>query len=180
MLDLVLPGSDGIELMKEIFERVDIPVVFLSAYGHEDAVTRALDEGAVDYLTKPFAPTELVARIRAVLRARAPRRKVIPKEPFVLANLKIDYTRRKVTIAGQPVDLTRIEYFVLQELSLNAGQTVFYEDMLRRIWAKRGNSDRRPLHAAVKNVRRKLGDDAKSPRWIFNEPRVGYRLGKTA
>ncbi|MDE2887197.1 MAG: response regulator [Gemmatimonadota bacterium] len=178
LLDLVLPGSDGIELMKEIFERVDIPVVFLSAYGHEDAVTRALDEGAVDYLVKPFAPTELVARIRAVLRARAPRRKAIPKEPFVLAELKIDYVRRRVTIAGQPVDLTRIEYFVLQELSLNAGQTVFYEDILRRIWSKRGNSDRRPLHAAVKNVRRKLGDNAKNPRWVFNEPRVGYRLGR--
>ena len=177
LLDLVLPGSDGIELMKEIFERVDIPVVFLSAYGHEDAITRALDEGAVDYLAKPFAPTELVARIRAVLRARAPRRKVIPKDPFVLADLKIDYARRRVTIAGRLVDLTRIEYFVLQELSLNAGQTVIYEDILRSIWAKRGNSDRRPLHAAVKNVRRKLGDDAKNPKWIFNEPRVGYRLG---
>ena len=177
LLDLVLPGSDGIELMKEIFERVDIPVVFLSAYGHEDAITRALDEGAVDYLAKPFAPTELVARIRAVLRARAPRRKVIPKDPFVLAELKIDYVRRRVTLAGRLVDLTRIEYFVLQELSLNAGQTVIYEDILRSIWAKRGNSDRRPLHAAVKNVRRKLGDDAKNPKWIFNEPRVGYRLG---
>lgn len=179
LLDLVLPGSDGIELMKAIFERVDIPVVFLSAYGHEDAVTRTLDEGAVDYLTKPFSPTELVARIRAVLRARAPRLRAIPDEPFVLADLKIDYARRRVTIAGQPVDLTRIEFFVLQELSLNAGETVFYEDMLRRIWAKKANTDRRPLHAAVKNLRRKLGDDAKNPKWIFNEPRVGYRLGRT-
>ena len=179
LLDLVLPGSDGIELMHGIVEKADVPVIFLSAYGHEDAIAQALDNGAADYLVKPFSPTELAARIRAAIRKHTVPRLIVPSEPFVRENLKVDYTRRRVTISGTPVDLTRIEYFVLQELAVNAGRTVFYEDILRRIWAKRGSNDRRPLHAAVKNIRRKLGDDAKNPKWIFNEPRVGYRLGKT-
>ena len=178
LLDLVLPGSDGIELMHGIVEKADVPVIFLSAYGHEDAIAQALDNGAADYLVKPFSPTELAARIRAAIRKHTVPRLVVPSEPFLRGNLKVDYTRRRVTISGAPVDLTRIEYFVLQELAVNAGRTVFYEDILRRIWAKRGSNDRRPLHAAVKNIRRKLGDDAKNPKWIFNEPRVGYRLGK--
>ena len=179
LLDLVLPGSDGIELMQSIVEKSDVPVIFLSAYGHEEAIAKALDNGAADYLVKPFSPTELAARIRAAIRKHTTPRLVVPSKPFSHGDLKIDYQRRRVTIAGKPVDLTRIEYFVLQELSLSAGRTVFYEDILRRIWSRKGNNDRRPLHAAVKNMRRKLGDDARSPKWIFNDPRVGYRLGKT-
>ena len=179
LLDLVLPGSDGIELMKKIIESIDIPIVFISAYGHEDSVARALDNGAADYLVKPFSPTELAARIRAVLRTRTSHRTVVPSEPFEQGDLRIDYSRRRVTNAGNLVKLTRIEYLVLQELSINAGRTVHYEDLLRRIWYRRGNKDKRPLHAAVKNIRRKLQDSAKNPRWIFNESRVGYRLGRT-
>lgn len=179
LLDLVLPGSDGIELMKKIIESIDIPIVFISAYGHEDTVARALDNGAADYLVKPFSPTELAARIRAVLRTRTSQPTVVPSEPFAQGDLRIDYARRRVTIAGSLVKLTRIEYLVLQELSINAGRTVHYEDLLRRIWYRRGNKDKRPLHAAVKNIRRKLKDSAKYPRWIFNEPRVGYRLGRS-
>ncbi len=178
LLDLVLPGSDGIELMKVIIENRDMPVVFLSAYGHEDAIARALDNGAVDYLVKPFSPTELAARIRAALRTRTPHPTVVPSEPFEMGNLRIDYARRRVTMSGQRVVLTRIEYRLLQELSVYAGRTVHYEDLLKRIWTSRRDNDRRPLHAAVKNIRRKLGDDAKNPMWVFNEPRVGYRLGK--
>ena len=179
LLDLVLPGSDGIELMHGIVQKADVPVIFLSAYGHEDAIAQALDNGAADYLVKPFSPTELAARIRAAIRKHTVPRLIVPSEPFVRGNLKVDYARRRVTISGKPVDLTRIEYFVLQELAVSAGRTVFYEDILGRIWARRGTDDRRPLHAAVKNIRRKLGDDAKNPKWIFNEPRVGYRLGRT-
>ncbi len=179
LLDLVLPGSDGIELMKKIIESNDIPIVFISAYGHEDTVARALDNGAADYLVKPFSPTELAARVRAVLRTRTSHRSVVPSEPFAQGDLRIDYASRRVSIAGNPVKLTRIEYLVLQELSINHGRTVHYEDLLRRIWYRRGNKDKRPLHAAVKNIRRKLNDSAKYPRWIFNEPRVGYRLGRT-
>ena len=180
LLDLVLPGSDGIELMQGIIEKTDVPVIFLSAYGHEDAIARALDNGAADYLVKPFSSTELAARIRAAIRNQMGPRLVVPTEPFLMGDLKIDYARRRVSIAGQPVELTRIEYLLLQELSVNAGKTMLYEDLLKRIWSRRGTDDKRPLQATVKNVRRKLGDSVRVPSYIFTEPRVGYRMGKPA
>ncbi len=179
LLDLVLPGSDGIKLMQRIVEKANVPVIFLSAYGHEEAIARALDHGAADYLVKPFSPMELTSRIRAAIRKHSIPPLVVPSKPFSLGELKIDYARRTVTIADKPVEVTRIEFLLLQELSVNAGRTVFYEEILGRIWSRKGNNDRRPLHAAVKNVRKKLGDDAKNPKWIFNDPRVGYRLGPT-
>ncbi len=177
LLDLVLPGGDGIDLMRKINEKADVPVMFLSAYGHEDAVVRAFDNGAADYLVKPFSPSELTARIRAILRSRTPPGQVVPSEPFVMGDLKIDYARRRVTIAGKPLDLTRIEFLLLQDLSISAGRTVLHEDLLGRVWGRTEIRDRRPVHAAVKKIRRKLGDSAKDPTYIFSEHNVGYRLG---
>ncbi len=177
LLDLVLPGSDGIELMRKIIEKADVPVMFLSAYGHEDAIVRAFDNGATDYVVKPFSPSELTARIRAILRNRTPSGHAMPSEPFVMGDLKIDYARRRVTVAGKPLDLTRIEYLLLQDLSICAGRTVPHEDLLKRVWGRTEIHDRRPVHAAVKKIRRKLGDSAKSPTYVFNESGVGYRLG---
>ena len=177
LLDLVLPGSDGVELMQDIVEKADVPVIFLSAYGHEDAIARAFDNGATDYVVKPFSPTELTARIRATLRKWTPIRKAVPSKPFSLGDLTIDYTRRRVTIAGQPVNLTGIEYRLIEELSLSRGRTESHQDLLKRVWSRRTTADRRPLHTAVKNIRRKLGDDARNPRYIINVPRVGYRIG---
>ena len=178
LLDLVLPGSDGVELMQNIVEKAEVPVIFLSAYGHEDAIARAFDSGASDYVVKPFSPTELVARIRAILRKRFPPETAVPSRPFVMGDLKIDYARRRVTMAGESLILTRIEYRLLQELSVYAGQTVLHEDLLKQVWGRSNTDDKRPLHAAVKNIRRKLGDSARAPTFIFNQPRVGYRIGK--
>ena len=103
LLDLVLPGSDGIELMQKIVERADVPVIFLSAYGHEDAIVRAFDNGAADYVVKPFSPPELTARIRATLRNRTVPGQAVPSEPFMMGDLKFDFARRRVTVAGTPV-----------------------------------------------------------------------------
>ena len=177
LMDLVLPGSDGIELMQDIVRKIDVPVIILSAYGHEDAIVRAFDSGATDYIVKPFSPSELTARIRAILRKRTPPGKDVPSEPFVMGDLHVDYARRQVTIEGGPVTLTRIEYQLVEELSLNAGRIVAHEDLLSRVWKNRRSNDRRPVHATVKNIRRKMGDDAKSPTYIFSERNVGYRLG---
>ena len=177
LMDLVLPGSDGIKLMQDIVRKADIPVIMISAYGHEDAIVRAFDSGATDYIVKPFSPSELTARIRAILRKREPSRTSIPSEPFVMGALQVDYSRRRVTIEGRPVTLTRIEYQLIEELSLNAGRIVVHEDLLSRVWKKRRSNDRRPVHATVKNIRSKLGDDAKAPTYIFSERNVGYRLG---
>ena len=178
LLDLMLPGSDGIELMEAILELADVPVIFLSAYGQEDVVAKAFDKGAVDYVVKPFAPTELAARIRAALRRRPGTSPPERPERLVLGEMTIDYAEREVTVAGRPVPLTLMEYGVLAELCAAAGQTVTYKQLLRRVWKVHDDADLRPLRTVVKSLRRKLGDKASNPKYIVNEPRVGYRMAK--
>ena len=149
LLDLMLPGTDGIELMASVLELADLPVIFISAYGRDETIARALEAGAEDYIVKPFSPTELTARIRATLRRRA------EPEPFVLGDLAILYEERRVSVGGRQVELTATEYELLRVLSLNAGRVTTYDTLLR-----------------------KLGEDAARPRWIFAERGVGYRMAK--
>ena len=177
LLDLVLPGVDGIELMQKLFQEARVPVIFLSAYGRDEVIARALDAGASDYVVKPFSPTELTARIRAALRRRAAPGRDQPTEPSVFGELTVDYARRRVTLAGQRVSLTDTEYRLLVELSIDLGTPVTYEDLLQGVWGLESSSDRRTLRSTVKSIRRKLGDDARNPTYIFNESKVGYRLG---
>ena len=171
LLDLMLPGTDGIELMRSLPALRDRPVIFLSVYGRGETIARALEVGASDYLVKPFSPTELVARIRAALRRHAG-----PHGPYRAGDLSIDREERWVTLAGRPVELTATEYDLLSELAANAGRVVTHGDLLRRVWRSRNKGDTRVVHAFVKRLRRKLGDDASNPTYIFTEPRVGYRM----
>ena len=175
LLDLALPGTDGIELMIEIAELTDAPVIFLSAYGREENISQALDMGAVDYIVKPFSPVELAARIRAALRKRD---FMEPLPPFVLEDLTINYTDRRVTLAGDALQLTAIEYRTLVELASNAGRVLTYEHLLRNVWGGVGNGDIRPMRTVVSRVRHKLQDDPNHPTYIFTEPRVGYRMAR--
>ena len=181
LLDLMLPGTDGIELMRGILDMADDPVIFLSAYGQEETIARAFENGADDYVIKPFSPMELVARIKAALRKRESPEWAEPSEPFVLGELAIDYAERRVTLAGRPVQLTAIEYGLLFELSVNAGRVMTYDRLLQRVWGLRSSGDSRRVRTTAKQLRRKLGDDANNPTYILNEPRVGYRMpeGKT-
>ena len=175
LLDLMLPGTDGIELMKDILDVADVPVIFLSAYGREEVVARAFEMGAVDYVVKPFSPTELAARIKAALRRRVAAE---PSEPYVLGDLRIDYAQRRVTLAGRRVELTPTEYGMLAELSAHAGRVLTHERLLERVWRERGDGNVRPMRTMVSKLRRKLGDDAGNPTYIFTEPRVGFRMPK--
>ena len=173
LLDLMLPGVDGVELMKEIMDLSDVPVIFVSAYGQDRLVARAFEMGADDYVVKPFSPTELVARIRAALRRRTTSE---PLAPYVLGDLTIDYAERLVTLRGSPVSLTAIQYRMLVELSANAGRVLTYEHLLRRVWGSESDADVRPMRTAVSAIRGKLGDDAENPTYVFTELRVGYRM----
>ena len=172
LLDLVLPGKDGIALMQEIPELSDLPVIFISGYGRDETVARALEAGAADYVVKPFSPTELVARVRAALRRHeAP-------EPFVLGALAIDFDRRRVSVAGEPVALTATEYELLRVLALDAGRVLTYDTLLRRVWGPRDGADANLVRIFVRNLRKKLAEDAAEPTWIFNERGVGYRMAE--
>ncbi|MXX06687.1 MAG: response regulator transcription factor [Gammaproteobacteria bacterium] len=175
LLDLLLPETDGIELMERIPELSDLPVIFISVYGRDETIARAFEKGAVDYIVKPFSPTELVARVGAALRGR------VPVEPFALDGLVIDYERRRVTVEGEEVTLTATEYELLRILSAEAPRVVSTASLLR--WAWKGEFDPKlrfdthRVRTFVRKLRRKLGDNGPRPRLILNEWGVGYRMG---
>ena len=172
LLDLMLPGTDGIELMERTPELADLPVIFISGYRREETIVRALDSGAADYIVKPFSPTELTARIRAALRRWA------APSPFVLGELTIDHDRRRVTLAGRALELTVTEYNLLRVLALNAGRVVTYDTLLRQVWSGRNHVDSKLVRAFIKKLRQKLGDDANAPAYIMTERGVGYRMAR--
>ena len=172
LLDLKLPGTDGIELMQRVPELAELPVIFISGYGRDETIARALQAGASDYIVKPFSPTELTARVRATLR-----RSVEP-EPFQLGDLVIHYEERRVTVAGRTVRLTATEYELLRALSLNPRRVHANDALLAQVWRGKKKANVARLRAYVKRLRRKLGDDADQPAYIVTEHRVGYRMAR--
>ena len=167
--------EEAISLMEGMLAIADVPVIFISAYREEQVVAKALDMGAVDYVVKPFSPTELTARIRSTLRRREASDL---DEPYRLEELTIDYAERRVTVAGEPVRLTPLEYRMLAELASNGGRVLTHRHLLRRLWGIRNDSDLRPMRTVIKSLRSKLGDDSKNPTYIFTEPRGGYRMAR--
>ncbi|MDE2667741.1 MAG: response regulator [Acidobacteriota bacterium] len=173
LLDLMLPGTDGVELMERLPELGDLPVIFISGYARDETIAKALESGAADYIVKPFSPTELIARVQAALR-----RLVQPPEPFQLGDLAVHYEQHRVTLAGHPVELTATEYELLRVLSVNAGRVTTYDSLLRQVWSGKDTGDSQSVRAYVKRLRHKLGDDAANPEYIFNVRQVGYRMPK--
>ena len=179
LMDLMLPGTTGIDLMRNVRSLSEIPVVFLSAYGQDQVIANAFAAGAADYVVKPFSPTELIARIQAALRRHnAPPGETASAEPFALGALSIDYAMRRVTVAGQPIELTNIEYGVLAELSTNAGRILTNEQLMRQVWGRNVPKDAAALRAIIRRLRRKLGDDASDPTYIFNRRGAGYWMNR--
>ena len=170
LLDLMFPNTDGIELLEQIPELADLPVIFISGYGRDETIARALEAGAEDYIVKPFSPTELAARVRATLGRSAEAR------PFMSGELCIRYDTREVSLAGRPIELTATEYGLLRVLSLNAGRIVTRDTLLRQVWGQRARHKSEAVRTFVKKLRRKLGDDAADPTYIFTKRGVGYRF----
>ena len=169
-LDLMLPGADGLELMRTLPALADLPVILVSAYGRGETVARALEAGAADYIVKPFSPAELVARVGVELNRHA------APGPFVLGDLIIDRANRRVTVAGRPVRLTAIEYKLLHTLSLDAGGTTTYEALQRRVWGDRGGANPETARNAIGKLRSKIGDDAGNRKYILSERGRGCRM----
>ena len=178
LLDMMLPGADGIELMRDILRVAAVPVIFLSVYDQDQVLARAFEQGASDYIVKPFSPMELVARVRAAIRRLALPYRTEPNEPYVLGDLRIDYGERLVTVAGCPVELTPTEYDLLVELSITGGRVVPHDHLLQRVWGAQKSGGIRTLRTHLVRLRRKLGDEAENPTYVFAEPRVGYRMPK--
>ncbi len=176
LLDLMLPEIDGIELMELVPELQELPVIFLSAYGGDRRVARALEQGADDYIVKPFSPTELIARIQTVLRRWRMSVTTEPAQPFALFDLTLDYALRRVALGGEELHLTELEYRMLVELALHAGQARSHTELLRAVWGPGHSGRSGAVRTIVKQLRRKLGDDADHPTYIINEPRYGYRM----
>jgi two-component system KDP operon response regulator KdpE len=179
LLDLGLPGVDGVDTLRRIRSFSDVPVVVLTARDRQGDKVTALDAGADDYVTKPFDTEELLARIRAVLR-RVPQANL--QAPVVVVDdLEIDLAQRQVRSAGAPVHLTRTELALLEQLTRNPGKLLTHEFLLRQVWGQGYGSESNYLRVYIGQLRRKLGDDAANPRLIVTEPGIGYRwIGSSA
>ena len=178
VLDLRLPGISGFDLLQRIRELSAVPVIFLTASDREEDAVQALKAGADDYITKPFSPSELLARIEAVLRRRAATGPMETRRSLMLEDLAINFAEREVTLAGRPVSLTATEYKLLYELATHAGRVLTYDQILQRVWGPEYSGETELVRSFVRNLRRKLGDDAYNPRFILTERQVGYRMPK--
>jgi two-component system KDP operon response regulator KdpE len=174
VLDLGLPDRDGIELIREIRQTVETPIVVLSVRDDEKGKVQALDLGASDYVTKPFGTEELLARVRAALRHRLLEQGERPV--FRLKDLEVDLVRRIVTLRQERIHLTPKEYDLLRLLIMHAGKVLTHRQLLRDIWGPAHVEDSDYLRSYVRMLRSKIEDDPTRPQLILTEPGVGYRL----
>jgi len=172
ILDLLLPDRNGSDVCRELRTWSSVPIVVLSAVGEEAEKIAALDAGADDYVTKPFSGDELLARVRAQLRRAAPASRPV----LEVGELRIDLEKRLVTMAGQPVALTPIEYDLLRLFAANEGKLLTHPAILRAIWGPAYGEESNYLHVYVSHLRRKLEPDAARPRYLLTQAGVGYRL----
>jgi two-component system KDP operon response regulator KdpE len=174
LLDLTLPGIDGLDVVRGLREWTQTPIIVLSARGDERDKVAALDLGADDYLTKPFGMDELLARIRVALRHSA--HAGGQSEPvFVDGDLRVDFAKRLVTLRRAEIHLTPTEYELLRELIVNAGKVMTHQMLLGRVWGPASVNDTQYLRTYVNQLRKKIEDDPSHPQRVINEPGIGYR-----
>jgi DNA-binding response OmpR family regulator len=176
ILDVMMPELDGYEVCRRIREFSLMPIVMLTARGEQVDKLRGFEFGADDYLTKPFAPQELLARVQAVLR-RSHLGAVSAGTPMVrCGDLSIDLVHRRVTVRDEPVKLTPTEFKLLQQLALHVGKVLSHTELLTQVWGPEYHDDREYLWAYIRHLRRKLEADPEHPRYLLSEPGVGYLL----
>jgi two-component system KDP operon response regulator KdpE len=175
LLDLSMPGMHGFDVLKEIRLTSAVPVIFLTVQDDELSKVRGLELGADDYIVKPFGHLELLARIRSVLR-RATGQAQPKAHPYRNGDLSIDFARRRVTLAGEPVRLTNTEYRLLEVLAQNAGHIVENELLLQRVWGYERGDEVESLKVLIYRLRQKIEPDPTHPRFLLTERGVGYCL----
>jgi two-component system KDP operon response regulator KdpE len=173
LLDLGLPDLDGTEVIRRVRGFSEVPIIVLSVRDQQHDKVAALDAGADDYVTKPFAMEELLARARAAMRRAQPGEPPAPTMQF--GSLGVDLGRRLVTLEGDPLRLTPTEYQLLEAFVTNAGKLLTHQWLLRRVWGQGYGTETTYLRTYVRALRKKLGDDAQAPQLIVTEPGVGYR-----
>lgn len=173
VLDLGLPDLDGVEVIRQLREWSQVPVIVLSVREREADKIAALDAGADDYVTKPFGVGELLARMRVAMRRSA---QTGPELLFEVDGLRVDFGRRLVTLGEQEVSLTPTEYDLLRVLVQHAGRVLTHRFLLRQVWGASYELETHLLRVNVSNLRRKLEPDTARPHYLLTEPGVGYRL----
>ena len=176
ILDIMMPNVDGFEFCQRLREWSGIPIIMLTARGELTDKVRCLDMGADDYLTKPFGVEELLARVRAVLR-RTVAAHTTPSPPnFELGNVNINFTERRVTVAGREVKMTPTEYSLLRELVLNADKVLTHAILLGKVWGPEYSQEREYLRVFIGRLRRVIEPNPEKPAYILTVSGVGYRL----
>ncbi|MFY9814806.1 MAG: response regulator transcription factor [Dehalococcoidales bacterium] len=178
VLDVMMPKKDGFETLKELRTFSPVPVIMLSARGDDSDRIKGLGLGADDYIAKPFNPDELVARIEAIRRRLSSlERKNTPRE-LVVQGLKINFDERQLTVRGEDIKLTRIEWLLLSELAINAGHLMTYYDLLSRIWGPEYRDDIQILRTWISRLREKIEIDPSDAQIISTVPKTGYIFNK--
>ena len=176
VLDINMPRIDGIEACRRLREWANMPIIILSVRGDEKDKVKALDEGADDYITKPFGVEELLARIRVALRrSRGP---TIVAPLFTAGDLEVDLSKRLVRRRGQLVKLTQSEYELLAYMVSNPGKILTHTELLHKVWGPEYGAEREYIRVFVGQIRRKIEDDPSNPHFIVTVPRMGYRFVK--
>lgn len=176
LLDLGLPDLDGLEVTRRLREWSKAPIIVISARGQDDDKIGALDAGADDYLTKPFSVGELLARIRVALRHATALSSDKPDPVFELEDLRVDLARREVFVGGTEVHLTPTEYRLLMVLVQHAGKVITHRQLLKEVWGPCHVDNSQYLRVYMAQLRQKLESNPARPRYLINEPGVGYRL----
>lgn len=176
ILDLGLPDQDGIEFLKKLREESSVPVIVLSARMEEDDKVAALDEGANDYVTKPFGSAELLARVRSALRNSRSGASDTKGSRFVLKDLVIDYDSRRTFLHGEEIKVTQTEFNIIAFLAENCGKMMTYSAIIKAIWGYSSEGSVKKLQVNMANIRRKFGTKPGETSYIINEVGVGYRM----
>lgn len=180
LLDLGLPDMDGQLIIQSVRKWTSCPIIVISARTNEREKVRALDYGADDYITKPFGTSELLARIRTSLRhsSRPDVDTGLNRCSYRCHDLILDFDKRTLTIKGEPVHLTPVEYKIVAYLAQNSGKVITYSSLLKNVWGPYADEDNKILRVNMANIRRKIEENPAQPQYIFTEVGVGYRMNE--